>query len=380
MDKILKNALVLTEDFVFQKKDVAICGTKICAIDDEISGDCEILPLDGKVLVPGLVDIHTHGCIGLDSADCANDDEISLMRKFYAGHGVTTYLATVTTSSEKSTADAIKLITDAADSPIGANIGGIHMEGPYFCHERKGAQNPEYLRLPSVGEFNSLYDISRGNIKLISIAPELAGSYEFLCEISKKCRVSIGHTDADYETAIKAIECGASVMTHTFNAMRPMLHRAPGAVGAALDKQIFCEFICDGFHIDKAIIRIMYRLLGDKKMLLISDSIRAAGMADGEYTLAGLPVFVKDGKALLSDGTIAGSTVTLYDCIKNAIEFGIPAESAFRMASLTPACACGIDDVCGSISVGKRADILVLDKKMCLDKVMIRGEFFEKER
>ncbi len=379
MDKIPKNATVLTESFVFQKKDIAICGDKICAIEDHIDGDCEVIHLDGKVIVPGLVDIHTHGCIGLDSADCAELSEVDAMRKFYASHGVTTYLATVTTSSKQDTTRAIELLSEAMKINIGANIGGIHMEGPYFSHAKKRAQNPDYLRLPCTHEFNELFEKSEKNIKLISVAPELDGAFGFISEVSEKSKVSIGHTDADYDTALCAIKSGASVMTHTFNAMRPLLHRAPGAVGAALDKAIFCEFICDGFHIDKAVIRIMYKLLGDERMLLISDSIRAAGMKDGQYSLAGLPFFVRNGKALLSDGTIAGSTVTLYDCVRNAISFGIPAESAFRMGSLTPACACGIEEFCGSISVGKRADLLILEKDFDIDRIMIRGSFYEKE-
>ncbi len=379
MDKILKNATVLTESFVFQKKDIAICGDKICSVEDHIDGDCEVIPLDGKMIVPGLVDIHTHGCIGLDSADCTELAEVAAMRSFYASHGVTTYLATVTTSSKEDTRHAISLLSEAIKKTCGANIGGIHMEGPYFSYAKKGAQNPEYLRLPCIREFNELFEISENSIKLISVAPELDGALGFISEVSKRCKVSIGHTDADYDTALCAIENGASVMTHTFNAMRPLLHRAPGAIGAALNEAIFCEFICDGFHIDKAVIRIMHKLLGDEKMLLISDSIRAAGMKDGQYSLAGLPFIVKDGKALLSDGTIAGSTVTLYDCVRNAISFGIPAESAFRMASLTPACACGIEESCGSISVGKRADLLILEKDFEIDRIIIRGSIYEKE-
>ena len=379
MDKILKNATVLTDEFKFQKKDIAVSGDKICAVDDCICGDCETVFLDDKIIVPGLVDIHTHGCIGLDSADCADISEISEMRKFYASHGVTTYLATVTTSSKTDTLKAIKLLTEARGKPFGANIGGIHMEGPYFSNAKKGAQNPEFLRLPSVEEFNMLYTQADKGIKLISVAPELEGAIDFIAHVSKQCKVAIGHTDSDYETACRAIESGADVMTHTFNAMRPLLHRAPGAVGAALENEIFCEFICDGFHIDKTIIKLMYKILGDEKMLFISDSVRAAGMKDGEYSLAGLPVFVKDGKALLSDGTIAGSTVTLYDCVRNAISFGIPPESSFKMASYTPACACGIEESCGSISAGKRADLLILNSNYDIDRIMIRGSFHEKE-
>ena len=377
MDKILKNATILNDSFSFVKADIGVSADKICYVGDLPNEDCEIIDLGGKIIVPGLVDIHTHGCLGLDSADCQNSDEISIMRDFYASHGVTTYLATVTTSAKNDTETAIELLSKAKSENKGANIGGIHMEGPYFSKERKGAQNPDYLRLPDACEFDRLFDISDGTIKLISVAPELDGAYDFISKISQKCAVSIGHTDADYDTGCRAIECGASVMTHTFNAMRPLLHRAPGAVGAALEHGIFCEFICDGFHIDKAVIRIMYKLLGDEKMCLISDSIRAAGMVDGEYSLAGLPFFVKNGKAHLADGTIAGSTVTLYDCVRNAIDFGIPAESAFKMGSLTPATACGISEECGSISVGKRADLLVLDEEYNIEKIMIRGSFYK---
>ena len=378
MDKILKNATVLDENFVFVNKDIAVSDGKICSLD-AVSSECEILDLSGKYIVPGLVDIHTHGCLGLDSCDCTNSDEVDKIRNFYASNGITTYLATVTTTSMQETERAVALLSQEMNKNVGANIGGIHMEGPYFSQERKGAQNPEYIRLPDTDEFDKLFVISSQNIKLISVAPEVAGAFDFIKSASNKCRVSIGHTDADYDTGCKAIECGASVMTHTFNGMRPLLHRAPGAVGAALDKNIYCEFICDGFHINQAVIRIMYKLLGDEKMLLISDSIRAAGMSDGEYDLAGLPFFVKDGKAHLADGTIAGSTVTLFDCVKNAIKFGIPAQSAFKMASATPAAACGIDDVCGCITVGKRADMLILDKEFNLENIIIRGNFYNKE-
>ena len=378
MAKLLTNAVVLNQDFVFERKDVAIKEGKFCDVRD-LPSDYEIIDLDGKTVVPGLVDIHTHGCLGLDSCDCENGDEINKMRNFYASHGVTTYLATVTTTSKEETLRSIRLLTEESDKNCGANIGGIHMEGPYFSDSRRGAQNPEHIRLPDINEFDKLYDEACGKLKLISVAPELSGAYEFINHVSKKCRVSMGHTDADYDTGCEAIRNGASVMTHTFNAMRPLLHRAPGAVGAALDNSIYCEFICDGFHINEAIIRLMYRLLGDERMLLISDSIRAAGMPDGEYSLAGLPFFVKNGKAHLSDGTIAGSTVTLFDCAINAIKFGIPAESAFKMASLTAAKACRIDNVCGSINVGKRADLLILDNSYNLEKIIIRGNFYKQE-
>ncbi len=374
--KIYKNATVLTENFQFIRTDIETVNNLIKYVGNISHNDAEIIDCDNKYIVPGLVDIHTHGCVGYDSADCTKLEDMRRMRSYYARNGITTYLATIATSSVSDTEKAVSFLTDVQNDPCGANIGGIHLEGPYFSHSKKGAQNPDFLRLPDINEFEKLNTISNGNIKLISVAPELENAYAFISHVSKKSSVSIGHTEADYECASKAIDCGATVMTHTFNGMLSLHHRNPGAVGAALDRSIFCEFICDGFHINEAVIRIAYKILGDDKMLFISDSLRAAGMKDGKYSLAGLTFIVDGGKARLEDGTIAGSTCTLFDCVKNAISFGIPAESAFKMASLTPAKACKIDNVCGSISAGKRADLLILDSDFNIEKIVIRGELY----
>ena len=375
--KIYKNATVLTENFEFKKTDIETVNDVIRNVGCVSQVDAEIIDCNGKYIVPGLVDIHTHGCVGYDSADCTEIEEMRLMRNYYAQNGVTTYLATIATSSVSDTEKAISFLTDAQNDLYGANIGGIHLEGPYFSYSKKGAQNPDFLRMPDINEFEKLNSLSKQNIKLVSVAPELDNAFDFINHVSEKSTVSIGHTEADYECADKAIDCGASVMTHTFNGMLPLHHRNPGAVGAALDRGIFCEFICDGFHINEAVIRIAYKILGDDRMLFISDSLRAAGMQDGKYSLAGLTFIVDGGKARLEYGTIAGSTCTLFDCVKNAISFGIPAESAFKMASLTPAKACKIDNLCGSISVGKRADLLILDSEFNIEKIIIRGELYK---
>lgn len=373
---ILKNATVLTDDFCFRKCDVKANGNIIesVALNTGEGIDCT-----GKYIVPGLCDNHTHGCIGYDSSEAFSVDVIDRMSRFYASNGVTTFLPTVTTTSAENALRSINTIADAYKNGVsGANVGGIHMEGPYFSEKYKGAQNPAYLRNPDIEEFTRFNEASGGIIRLIAIAPELEGTKEFVSEVSKICAVSIGHTDADEQQARIAIECGAGCMTHTFNAMRPLHHRNPNAIGAALDSDICCEFICDGFHINKTVIRIMYKLLGDERMLLVSDSVRAAGMPDGQYEFSGRPIIVKDGKVRFPDGTISGSSATLFECVKKAIEFGIPPESAFKMASYTPAKLARISDVCGSISAGKRADMLILDENFNIEKVIIRGEFFEK--
>lgn len=375
---IFKNGTVLTEDFIFKKADIRTCGQHFAEIAEIIDSNDETIDCTDKIIVPGLVDIHTHGCLGYDSSMRISHETIDTMSRFYASHGVTTYLPTIESNLKEDTLFAIKNLTTAKEIGVsGANIGGIHMEGPYFNLKNKGAQNEACIRLPDIDEFKMLYTESNGNIKLISLAPELSGAMDFIKEASKLSSVSIGHTDADYDEAKAAIICGASVMTHTFNAMRPLHHRNPNAIGAALESDIFCEFICDGFHVSPVLISLMYKLLSDERMLLISDSIRAAGMPDGQYELAGLPVFVRDGKAHLENGAIAGSTVTLYDCVINAIKFGIPAESAFKMGSLTPSRATKIDSICGSIAGGKRADMLILNKDYSIDSVFVRGKRFE---
>jgi N-acetylglucosamine-6-phosphate deacetylase len=376
---ILKNAKVLNDKFVFEKSDIEICGKLIKSVRKISASENNILDCSGKIIIPGLVDIHTHGCIGFDSSDKLSLDSINRMSKFYAQNGTTTYLPTIESNTPEDTLLAVKNICSAEKNGVsGASIGGIHLEGPYFSEKYKGAQNINCLRLPDINEFLNLCKESDNTIRLISLAPELPGAIDFIAKASQVCSVAMGHTDSDYASAVNAISAGVTVMTHTFNAMRPLHHRAPNAVGAALDSNIFCEFICDGFHIDKTIIRIMYKLLSDERMLFISDSVRAAGMPDGRYTLANLPFFVKNGEARLEDGTIAGSTTTLFKCAVNAISFGIPPESAFKMASITPAKACGIDSVCGSITPGKRADILILDQNFNIEKVIIRGNLFEK--
>lgn len=376
---ILKNAKVLDENFVFQNFDIEILEQNISKLG-KVSGENEI-DLSGRYIVPGLCDIHTHGCAGYDNCDDISKENINEMTDFYASHGITTYLATVTTCSKDRMLSAVKNIKNAIDNGVsGANIGGIHLEGPFFSMEKKGAQNPDFIRRPDFDEFMSLYNESGKNIKIISLAPEAEGAIEFIEKVSSLVRVSMAHTDADEKQARDAIAAGAKNMTHTFNGMRPLHHRNPNAVGAALDSDVICEFICDGHHINKTIIRLMYKLLGPDRMALISDSLLVAGFADGVYKRADADndMTVEDGLAKTPDGTICGSASNLFAGVKNAISFGIPVEDAFKMASATPAKAAGIDGVCGSISVGKRADLLILDKDYNLENVIVRGNFINR--
>ncbi len=316
---------------------------------------------EGNRLIPGLIDVHTHGCVGLDTMDA----DFAPMCKFYAEHGTTSFLPTTMTMGY----DDLEKVTNADTELDGANILGFHFEGPYISEKYKGAQNEKHIKNPSVEDFARFK-----NVKMITVAPERPNAMEFIKSVTPDCVVALGHTDCDYETAIKAIENGANCLTHTYNAMPPLHHRNAGPIGAAFEKQIYAQIICDGFHICKPVILATYKMFGPDRMVLISDSIRSAGLPDGEYESGGLKVFLKDGIAKLIDGTIAGSSATLLQCVKTAVDFGIPFDDAVKMASETPANMLGIKK--GKIEAGYDADLLVIDNELNLKTVIIGGKIY----
>lgn len=342
-----------------QLKSVVIEDGKIQAVNDNVT--CGDLDAGKNRLIPGLIDVHTHGCIGMDTMDA----DFEPMCRFYAEHGTTSFLPTTMTMGY----DALEKVTNAKTDFDGANILGFHFEGPYISPKHKGAQNERHIKNPSVEDFERFK-----NVKMITLAPELDGSMEFIRKISGDCIVSIGHTDCDFETALEAIENGACCLTHTYNAMPPFHHRNPGPIGAAFEKQIYAQLICDGFHVSKSVVLATYKLFGVDRVVLISDSIRSAGMPDGEYESGGLKVFLKDGAARLCDGTIAGSSATLLDCVKCAVKFGIPFDDAVKMASETPANMLKIKK--GRIEKGYDADLVIVDEKLNPKTVIIGGKVF----
>lgn len=317
---------------------------------------------EGKTVIPGLIDTHTHGCIGHDTMDADFEE----MCRFYASHGTTSWLPTTLTASK----EELSAVNSAKTDYYGANILGFHLEGPYISEKYKGAQNPEFIRRASIEEIKGYK-----NIKKISLAPEIEGSMEFIKEVSRECIISIAHTECSYETAIEAIENGASCLTHTFNAMAGLHHRNPGPIAAAFEKHIYAEIICDGLHIARPMILLAYKLFGSDRMVLVSDSLRSAYMPDGEYNMAGLEITLKNNEARLKDGTIAGSSATLWDCVKKAVEFGIPFEEAVKMASTTPAEQLGVKK--GKIETGYDADLLIIDDNFTIREVFIAGEKFQ---
>lgn len=346
----LKNKLVSVE----------ICGKTIKSISENTeNGDFDA---KGLRIIPGLVDVHTHGCVGMDTMDA----DFEKMCLFYAEHGTTSFLPTTMTMGY----DSLIKVTQAKTDFCGANILGFHFEGPYISKKHKGAQNEKFIKDPSAEDFRQFK-----NVKMITIAPELNGSTEFIKAVTPDCIVSIGHTDCDYDTAIEAIENGANCLTHTYNAMPPFHHRNPGPIGAAFEKHIYAQLICDGFHISKPVVAATFKMFGPERVTLISDSIRPAGLPDGEYESGGLKVFLKNGVARLADGTIAGSTATLLDCVKKAVEFGIPFDDAVQSASTTPSELLRINK--GKIAVGYDADLLLVDDNINLKTVIIGGRVFK---
>ncbi|MBQ8351498.1 MAG: N-acetylglucosamine-6-phosphate deacetylase [Clostridia bacterium] len=318
----------------------------------------QIIDAEGNYLVPGLIDIHSHGCIGRDTMD---GDGLGEMADEYLRHGVTTWYPTTMTESPER-------IRAAMDQPLdlghGAHMPGFHVEGPYINQKYKGAQNEAFIKKPDLDEF-----LSYENAAMVTVAPELAGSEAFIRRASKQAVVSIGHTDCDYDTAYAAFMAGANCLTHTCNAMPPLLHRAPWPIRAALTAGGYAQVISDGLHLHPAMVLALYRIFGRERMILISDSMRATGLSDGVYDLGSQPITVKNGEARTEGGALAGSTTTLFTCVQRAIKFGIPAADAFAMASETPATLMGLRK--GRVEIGYDADLLLVDEQYNLLRSMI---------
>lgn len=332
----------------------------------------EGVDLQGNLVIPGLIDVHTHGAVG---ADWSDGDEAALpaLAEYYAAHGVTSYVATTMTLKEPELIKAAKSVAALKRTEKGARCAGIHLEGPFISYEKRGAQNPDNLHAPDIDMFKRINEASGNRVRLITVAPEVDGALDFIREASKVCVVSLGHSTADFDTAMRGFEAGATHVTHLFNGMEPLHHRKPGLVGAALMANADVELICDGKHIHPAVINAAYRMFGER-LVVVSDSLRCAGLPDGEYELGGLPIVMKDGLARLQDGTIAGSSTNLFDELRNLVAFGIPIEHAVFMMTEGAARSIGCFDAIGSLNIGKFADFLVVDRKLELKAVVIGGE------
>ena len=322
-------------------------------------------------LVPGLVDIHTHGAVHGDHSD-GSPELMQEMGAFYAKNGVTSFLATTMTYGEEKLVRAMQNISGYQRRENGARCAGVNMEGPFLSYEKRGAHAPEYLTPPDIPMFERLNKASGNLIRIVSVAPETPGAMGFICDASQVCKVALAHSAAGYDTAMEAFGNGATQVTHLFNAMNPFLHRDPGMIGAAMDARAYVEIISDGVHLHPAVVRAVFNMYPDR-VCLISDSIRSAGLPDGAYESGGMPIIVKEGKATLKDGTIAGSNVSLMQCVRTAVGFGVPLEKALAAATINNARAIGMEDRLGSLRPGAFADMALLDGGLNIQKVYIGG-------
>ncbi len=372
---ILKNATVIDDSFHPIAADIAVQGDKIAEIAPGLTGGDE-LDLTGLTVVPGFVDVHIHGSVGADTCD-ADAQGLAKMCAYLVTKGVTSFCPTTMTVSQEEIEQALSVVKQCMDNPPeGSRIAGVNMEGPYISAHRKGAQAGEYIRHPDFEEFIKFNDGCGNIIKIVDIAPECEGADEFIRDASKICTVSIAHTEADYDVARHAFELGVTHATHLYNAMPGLTHRAPGVVGAVFDDdRVRAEMICDGFHINPAVLRVTFAALGEDRSVIVSDSMRAGGEPDGDdYSLGGQQVFVRNGQARLADGTIAGSTTNLHQEVKNLLSWGVPFRQVIKSATINPAKQIHAENEIGSIKVGKYADFVVMDSDWNIRYVIVRGK------
>lgn len=358
--KCIVNGKIVLENQILENK-VLVFNEKIINIVNEAPKDCEIIDANGNYVCPGLIDIHIHGNMGKDTMD-GTDDAICTIAKSIARHGVSSFLPTTMTMDEKSITDALDTIKKYMDKDTkGAQVIGTHLEGPFINKDYKGAQNEKFIVAPTYEFIDKYKDV----IKIITYAPEKDVDMEFTKKIKANTDIvlSIGHSKATYDEAKEAINMGASNITHTFNGMSGLNHRNPGVVGAALTTNAYCEVIADEIHIVKDLFQFILNNKSEDKVILITDSIEAGGLEDGEYSLGGQKVIVKSNQARLESGSLAGSVMPLNKMVYNFMNnTNLDMRKVIKLASINPAKSIGIDNKKGSIEIGKDADIAIFDK------------------
>lgn len=374
---VIRGAAVYTEDSRFENKDIFIDGDIFT--DRDFSG--EVVDGSGCIAIPGFTDIHFHGCVGKDFCD-GSIEAIDAIAAYQARVGVTT-IAPATMTMDENTLYAVcdaaaeyRSRQEAGEFAEGAILCGINMEGPFISKEKMGAQNPEYIQRANDELYQNMQEKSGGLIKLVAVAPETEGAMQFIRDKRDETVLSVAHTTADYDTAMEAFDAGATHVTHLYNAMQPFSHRAPGVIGAAADAGAEAELICDGVHVHPSAVRAAFKMFGEDNIIFISDSMMATGLADGDYSLGGQPVKVVGNLATLKDGTIAGSATNLMECFRIAVrQMKIPLETAVKCAAVNPAKSIGIYEKYGSISAGKVANLILLDKdSLEVKQVILRGK------
>lgn len=365
---IIKGGKVFQEDGSFLEQALYINDHRL--VDKaEYQDDEKVIDAEGLLVLPGLVDIHSHGAAGEDFSD-GNPEGLKKILQYEKRCGITSYCPTSMTFPKERLRQIFASIK-GAQTEEGAKVVGINMEGPFLDPAKKGAHVEEWIAAPDAAFVRELNQDVDGLVRLVTLAPNMDGAEEFIKEMHEEVCISLGHTAADYDCASRAMKLGAHHVTHLYNAMQPFGHRAPGLIGAAMDDpECMVELICDGYHIHPSAIRAAFRLFGPERVILISDSMRATGMENGTYELGGQEVTVQDRKAVLKDGTLAGSATNLYGCMCKAVEFGIPLEQAIMAATANPARSIGIFDRVGSIRIGKQADLLLVSENLELKRVI----------
>ncbi len=376
--KYIKAKAIVLEDRMMENGIIEIKDGKVTGILDTLPEGMPFIDYGEHIVAPGFVDTHIHGMVGHDVMDADREGLLAISRA--AAHvGVTTFLPTSLTASNEDTDRAILNIAQNYRDAQGAKIGGIFLEGPFFVEKYKGAQNPEYFKDPQIDLLKHWVQLADGLPIKIAVAPEREGALEFIQHAKKMgVHIALGHSDATYEQAKSAVEQGASIFVHMYNAMSPLHHRNPGMVGAGLTLQnVFAELICDGHHVHPAAAQVVVGMRKPFSTVLVTDCMSATCMPDGDYKLGDFAVHVKDGTAKMDNGSLAGSILLLKDAVKNVVRWGIASVwEAIQMATLVPAKSVGIDDVAGKIAVGRAADLTVLDENLDIVCVYLDGEEF----
>ena len=369
---LIKNAKVLdSENRKFEKRDLLIENGVIEGFDSESEQD--IFDAEGLYVIPGFIDTHIHGCVGVEFA--SPDEDFTKARSWLASEGTTSFAATVRALDCDRTIAAIEnILRESNKETNGASVEGINLEGPFVSLKKSGVMNPPDIEC-NVSSVKRLAESANGMLKIMTIAPERENASSAIeTAVSYKINASIGHTDATYSETIDAINAGATRATHVFNAMRPFSHRETGVLGAVLtDDRVNCEMICDFVHLDEATIRLIYRLKGCERLTLVSDTGFMSGLGDGEFIVDGRKRIVKDGVCRNPEGRIAGSCVSMLAGAKNLLKMGIPLAEISVMASENPAKALGVFEKTGSIELGKRADLIVCDDELNIKAVFVKG-------
>ena len=374
MKILIKGAYAVKADCSgFDRRDLLIEDGKIV---DSLSGEPDkVISAEGKYLLPGLIDIHTHGSFGVSYYGAEGDLEGAMKRN--ADAGVTTVIATVGVRPEEELITAIENVKrNAAENVPGAKIRGIHLEGPFVSQGKLGVMKSDFLPC-SIENFEKLYAAADGMLKVMTIAPEREYATEVIAEGARRgVRMSLGHTLASYEEAMSGIEAGATGATHTFNAMAPLNHREPGVLGAVLtDPRVSCEAICDMVHLAPATVKLIAAAKGKERMILVSDTGLISGLGDGDYLLAdGAWRYVRDGVCRTESGSIAGSTYTMAHGARKLLELGFTLADIALVGAKNPAEAIGIGDLVGTLEAGKRADVIICDESFNVERVLV-GEY-----